>query len=102
MSAVGKRGRSLEAALSKVAPAELEAFKAAPAPELEKATRKKLVAVTMYVSADDHQRLSDLSHFSKTSLQKLGIEAWNLLLISRGHPPLQPTSADRPSGRTRA
>lgn len=99
MSTTGKRGRSLAAALSKVAPQEQSAPPPAPEPAPEPAVSKRLSAVTLYISPDDHERLRDLSYHSKISLQQLGVEAWNLLLERRGHPPLAPTTAARPSGR---
>lgn len=68
----------------------------APAP-----AAKRVSGLIVYLFPEDHDRLRDLAHLSKTSLQQLGIEAWNLLLEKRGHPPLSPTTANRPSGRNR-
>lgn len=99
MSGTGKRGRSLADALSKVAPQEAAAVQTPPEPAPAPETEKKISAITMYFMAEDHDRLRDLSYHSKTSLQQLGVEAWNLLLEKRGHAPLKPVTAGRPSGR---
>lgn len=58
-----------------------------------------IVPVNVLVTPDDRRRLRQLSLDANLSLQKLGHEAWNLLLQKRGLPPLKPVSANVPSGR---
>ncbi len=58
-----------------------------------------VVPINVLVAPEDRRRLKQLSLDSNLSLQKLGHEAWNLLLQKRGLPPLKPVSANVPSGR---
>ena len=58
-----------------------------------------IVPVNVLVTPEDRRRLRQLSLDANLSLQKLGHEAWNLLLQKRGLPPLKPVSANVPSGR---
>ncbi len=58
-----------------------------------------VVPVNVLVTPADRKRLRQLSLDAELSLQKLGHEAWNLLLASRGLSPLQAVSANVPSGR---
>ena len=58
-----------------------------------------IVPVNVLVAPEDRRRLRQLSLDTNLSLQKLGHEAWNLLLQKRGLPPLKPVSANVPSGR---
>lgn len=58
-----------------------------------------VVPVNVLVAPEDRRRLRQLSLDAGLSLQKLGHEAWNLLLQKRGLPPLKPVSASVPSGR---
>ena len=58
-----------------------------------------IVPVNIQVTPEDRRRLRQLSLDTNLSLQKLGHEAWNLLLQKRGLPPLRPVSASVPSGR---
>ncbi len=58
-----------------------------------------IVPVNILVAPEDRRRLRQLSLDANLSLQKLGHEAWNLLLQKRGLPPLKPVSANVPSGR---
>lgn len=59
------------------------------------------VPLSILVTAADRRRMRQLSLDADTSLQKLGHEAWNLLLRERGLPELEPLTANRPSGRRR-
>jgi hypothetical protein len=59
-----------------------------------------VVPVNVLVAPEDRRRLRQLSLDTNLSLQKLGHEAWNLLLHKRGLPPLKPVSANVPSGRS--
>jgi hypothetical protein len=58
-----------------------------------------IVPINILVTPEDRRRLRQLSLDTNLSLQKLGHEAWNLLLQKRGLPPLKPVSANIPSGR---
>jgi len=58
-----------------------------------------VVPVNILVAPEDRRRLRQLSLDTNLSLQKLGHEAWNLLLQKRGLPPLKTVSANVPSGR---
>lgn len=69
----------------------------APAP-----SGPELVPLNILITPADRKRLKELSLHADTSLQKLGHEAWNLLLEKRGLPPLAKVSANVPSGRRRA
>jgi hypothetical protein len=60
-----------------------------------------IVPVHIMVTPSDRKRLRQLSLDTELSLQKLGHEAWNLLLKSRGLEPLTPVAANVPSGRAR-
>lgn len=62
-------------------------------------TGQSIVPVNILVAPEDRRRLRQLSLDTSLSLQKLGHEAWNLLLQKRGLPPLKPVSANVPSGR---
>ncbi len=59
-----------------------------------------IVPVNVLVTPEDRRRLRQLSLDTNLSLQKLGHEAWNLLLQKRGLPPLKPVNANVPSGRS--
>ena len=61
--------------------------------------RQSVVPVNVLVAPEDRRRLRQLSLDANLSLQKLGHEAWNLLLQRRGLPPLKPVTANVPSGR---
>lgn len=63
--------------------------------------RPPIVPVNILLTPQDRKRLKQLSLDSGLSLQKLGHEAWNMLLESRGLSPLEPVSASVPSGRLR-
>ena len=69
-------------------------------PFLEAAGGQAVVPVNILVAPEDRRRLRQLSLDADLSLQKLGHEAWNLLLQKRGLPPLKPVSANVPSGRS--
>lgn len=64
------------------------------------AAGQSVVPVNILVAPEDRRRLRQLSLDANLSLQKLGHEAWNLLLQKRGLPPLKPVSANVPSGRS--
>ena len=61
---------------------------------------QSVVPVNILVAPEDRRRLRQLSLDANLSLQKLGHEAWNLLLQKRGLPPLKTVSANVPSGRS--
>ena len=110
-----KRGRSLAEVMSPIEdePSIAGAPTAAPKTAGEPAGRAKeeltnmsaadgpvaVVPVNVLVAPEDRRRLRQLSLDTNLSLQKLGHEAWNLLLQKRGLPPLKPVSANVPSGR---
>ncbi len=106
-----KFGFTLGAALAKTTAAAVvsgEAPTAAPpeepisAPEAEASALERqagVVPLTIHVAPGDRKRLKQLSLDSGRSLQSLGIEAWSLLMQSRGLPPLAPTKANVPDGR---
>lgn len=71
-----------------------------PSPPAATATAK-IVPVSVLVSPEDRKRLRQLSLDSGLSIQKLGHEAFNMMLEARGLPPLVPVSANVPSGRSR-
>ena len=60
-----------------------------------------IVPINVLVTPQDRKRLRQLSLDTGLSLQKLGHEAWNALLKARGLEPLEPVSANVPSGRLR-
>jgi hypothetical protein len=60
-----------------------------------------IVPVNILVTPRDRKRLRQLSLDTGLSVQKLGHEAWNRLLESRGLEPLEPVTANVPSGRAR-
>jgi hypothetical protein len=108
-----KRGRSLAEVM---APIEEEgslrpsppATQAGSQPTPEASSRaaggdvigQAVVPINVLVAPEDRRRLKQLSLDCNLSLQKLGHEAWNLLLQKRGLPPLKPVSANVPSGRS--
>ncbi len=104
MSSSIRRGRSLadvvsgfddepaaDVAPAPVAPAAVAAIPAAAA--------QPIVPVNVLVTPGDRKRLRQLSLDTGLSVQRLGHEAWNLLLEARGLPPLEPVAANVPSGR---
>ncbi len=102
-----KRGRSLAEVMS---PIDDDAAVQASNPPLPptatsapngagEASGQAIVPVNVLVTPEDRRRLRQLSLDANLSLQKLGHEAWNLLLQKRGLPPLKPVSANVPSGR---
>lgn len=60
-----------------------------------------IVPINILVTPRDRKRLRQLSLDTGLSLQKLGHEAWNRLLESRGLEPLEAVAANVPSGRAR-
>lgn len=101
-----KRGRSLAEVMS---PIDDDAAQAADLPSAPKAVSATtgvseasgpaIVPVNVLVTPEDRRRLRQLSLDANLSLQKLGHEAWNLLLQKRGLPPLKPVSANVRRGR---
>ena len=75
---------------------------AAPAlPAAQEAGGPSIVPINVLVTPRDRKRLRQLSLDTGLSLQKLGHEAWNRLLESRGLEPLEAVAANVPSGRAR-
>jgi len=60
-----------------------------------------IVPINILVTPRDRKRLRQLSLDSGLSLQKLGHEAWNRLLETRGLERLEAVTANVPSGRSR-
>lgn len=60
-----------------------------------------VVPINILVTPRDRKRLRQLSLDTDTSLQRLGHQAWNMLLASRGLESLEPVTANVPSGRSR-
>ncbi len=103
-----KRGRSLAEVMSPIdddAAAQASDAPSPPAPAISalngagEASGQAIVPINVLVTPEDRRRLRQLSLDANLSLQKLGHEAWNLLLQKRGLPPLKPVSANVPSGR---
>ena len=108
-----RRGRSLAEVMSPIEeedtarpPASVAAAEALPAAEAASGASRDsqtngqaVVPVNVLVAPEDRRRLRQLSLDANLSLQKLGHEAWNLLLQKRGLPPLKAVSANVPSGR---
>jgi hypothetical protein len=88
-----KRGRSLADVIASMDPVQ-PAEEALPPP-------RDIVPINILVTPRDRKRLRQLSLDTGLSLQKLGHEAWNKLLESRGLEPLEPVTANIPSGRVR-
>jgi hypothetical protein len=88
-----KRGRSLADVIGSIDPAS-------PTEQVVRPARD-IVPVNILVTPQDRKRLRQLSLDTGLSLQKLGHEAWNRLLESRGLEPLEPVTANIPSGRLR-
>lgn len=100
-----KRGRSLAEVMSPIDDdAVASSATVAEAPPATsngtiEAIGQSVVPVNVLVAPEDRRRLRQLSLDANLSLQKLGHEAWNLLLQKRGLPPLKAVSANVPSGR---
>ena len=88
-----KRGRSLADVMTSIDPV--------PPAEQVAPPLRDIVPVNILVTPRDRKRLRQLSLDTGLSLQKLGHEAWNKLLESRGLEPLEPVTANVPSGRVR-
>jgi hypothetical protein len=96
-----KRGRTLAEVMSPIEDDVVSAqVEPTPSSEPSDTTAQSVVPVNVLVAPEDRRRLRQLSLDTSLSLQKLGHEAWNLLLQKRGLPPLKPVSANVPSGRT--
>lgn len=94
-------GRSLGAVMGSLDESETPAAEPTATPAPNRAPAAAVVPVNVLVTPADRKRLRQLSLDTDMSLQKLGHEAWNLLLASRGLPPLEAVSANVPSGRKR-
>ena len=104
-----KRGRSLAEVMSPIddhnmverddAQASEPAIPSSATAGVAEPAGQAIVPVNILVAPEDRRRLRQLSLDANLSLQKLGHEAWNLLLQKRGLPPLKPVSANVPSGR---
>ncbi len=88
-----KRGRSLADVMASIDPP--------PPAEQAVPPLRDIVPVNILVTPRDRKRLRQLSLDTGLSLQKLGHEAWNKLLELRGLEPLEPVTANVPSGRVR-
>lgn len=104
-----KRGRSLAEVMSPIdedhaASSDVAVLSPAAAPSVSNGAGEmagqSVVPVNILVAPEDRRRLRQLSLDANLSLQKLGHEAWNLLLQKRGLPPLKAVSANVPSGRS--
>ena len=103
MSRSTKRGRSLADVVSNLdddeAPAVASVSTPVVVPVLVGAAQQPIVPVNVLVTPADRKRLRQLSLDSGVSVQRLGHEAWNLLLEAKGLSPLEPVAANIPSGR---
>ncbi len=90
--------RSLVAAVAGVEP-EAKVELKQPDDSSPAESKPKPVGILLYVTAEDHERIRNLSFHSRTSLQQLGIEAWSMLLESKGLDPLTKTTATGPGNR---
>lgn len=95
---MAKKGRDLASVMGSLDEAEKVNVRREPA---SAAHPDKVVPVNVLMTPGDRHRLKQLSLDTGLSLQKLGHEAWNMLLEKRGLPPLEPVSANVPSGRRR-
>ncbi len=104
-----KRGRSLAEVMSPIdddptaglpSPSAFSDAPSSTVHEAAEAAGQNVVPVNVLVAPEDRRRLRQLSLDANLSLQKLGHEAWNLLLQKRGLPPLKAVSANVPSGRS--
>ena len=96
-----KRGRSLMDVMGSIEPEASIAAELDITPAVDRIAAPSVVPVNVLVTPADRKRLRQLSLDADMSLQKLGHEAWNLLLASRGLAPLEAVSANVPSGRKR-
>jgi hypothetical protein len=100
-----RRGRTLAEVMSPIeddpVSSETEPSAEMPGPSVGRGDvrSQSVVPVNILVAPEDRRRLRQLSLDTNLSLQKLGHEAWNLLLEKRGLPPLRAVSANVPSGR---
>lgn len=90
-----KKGRDLAAILGSLDDDPIPA--AAPEPE----PRARIVPINTLITPADRHRLKQLSLDTGLSLQKMGHEAWNAWLEARGLAPLEPVTANVPSGLRR-
>lgn len=97
-----KKGRDLSAILGSfeddLPPEPIKPVEPAP---VSIPASDKIVPINFLVTPADRKRLRQLSLDTGLSLQKLGHEAWNALLKERGLAPLEPVTANVPSGRSK-
>lgn len=99
-----RAGRALADVMGELDDEPAAPAKAAPRPTPARGgeeTAPAIVPVNVLITPSDRKRLRQLSLDTGLSLQKLGHEAWNLLLEARGLEPLEAVAANVPSGRTR-
>jgi hypothetical protein len=95
-----KRGRSLADVVAGIDDEpRAEPASATVVVPLPAAPPQSIVPVNVLITPADRKRLRQLSLDTGLSVQRLGHEAWNLLLEARGLPPLEPVAANVPSGR---
>ncbi len=99
MTTPSKRARTLSAALGNASPAVTEVTKPTPEATPQQPSRPRKVGVQVYLLEDDHQRLKEVAFHGKTNLQKIMMEAINLWMREKGHPPVTATTNDRRTGR---
>lgn len=102
MSSRPRPGRSLGEVMGSIEPEAPIAAEPVITQVAERIAAPAVVPVNVLVTPADRKRLRQLSLDADLSLQKLGHEAWNLLLASRGLSPLEAVSANVPSGRKKA
>ncbi len=98
-----KKGRDLSSVLGNLDDDPIETPPLVPAvtvPAPQPAS-PKIVPINFLVTPEDRKRLRQLSLDTGMSIQKLGHEAWNKLLTEKGLAPLEPVTANVPSGRLR-
>jgi hypothetical protein len=96
-----KKGRDLAAILGSLDDDTPEEAITPPAPAKLDPVADKIVPINVLVTPADRKRLRQLSLDTGLSIQKLGHEAWNDLLKGRGLAPLEPVTANVPSGLSR-
>src|SRR4051812_17429937 len=98
-----KEGRDLAAILGNLDDDPIDTIPAIAVGELpiSQSTAAKIVPINFLVTPEGRKRLRQLSLDTGLSIQKLGHEAWNKLLKEKGLAPLEPVTANIPSGRLR-
>ena len=98
---MSKKGKDLAALLGSLEDDPPETTIAPVIPAGTEPVAVRIVPINFLVTPADRKRLRQLSLDTGLSLQKLGHEAWNALLRERGLPPLEPVTANVPSGLKR-